>query len=96
MLTSRLSAGTLQLMSPTTFWTGSLILGGLFIYDIVMVFYTYANVTFPISSPHSSPEKLQLCNEVTHQLEHKMLVVQHASAIENPAYQRIKNFFWYP
>ena len=33
--------GTLQLMSPTTFWTGSLILGGLFIYDIIMVFYTY-------------------------------------------------------
>jgi minor histocompatibility antigen H13 len=32
--------GTLQLMSPTTFWTGSLVLGGLFIYDIVMVFYT--------------------------------------------------------
>ncbi len=32
--------GTLQIMSPTTFWTGSLVLGGLFIYDIVMVFYT--------------------------------------------------------
>lgn len=33
--------GTVQLMSPTTFWTGSLVLAGLFIYDIVMVFYTY-------------------------------------------------------
>jgi minor histocompatibility antigen H13 len=32
--------GTLQIMSPTTFWTGSLVLGGLFVYDIVMVFYT--------------------------------------------------------
>jgi minor histocompatibility antigen H13 len=32
--------GTLQIMSPTTFWTGSLILAGLFVYDIVMVFYT--------------------------------------------------------
>ena len=32
--------GTLQLMSPTTFWTGSMVLGGLFVYDIVMVFYT--------------------------------------------------------
>lgn len=32
--------GTLQLMSPTTFWTGSLVLMGLFIYDVVMVFYT--------------------------------------------------------
>jgi minor histocompatibility antigen H13 len=35
--------GTLQIMSPTTFWTGSLVLGGLFIYDIVMVFYTYVS-----------------------------------------------------
>ncbi len=35
--------GTLQLMSPTTFWTGSLVLAGLFVYDIVMVFYTYAH-----------------------------------------------------
>jgi minor histocompatibility antigen H13 len=32
--------GTLQLMSPTTFWTGSLVLMGLFVYDVVMVFYT--------------------------------------------------------
>lgn len=32
--------GTLQLMSPTTFSTGSLVLLGLFVYDIVMVFYT--------------------------------------------------------
>jgi len=37
--------GTLQLMSPTTFSTGSLILGGLFIYDITMVFYTPLMVT---------------------------------------------------
>jgi minor histocompatibility antigen H13 len=37
--------GTLQLMSPTTFWTGSLVLGGLFIYDITMVFYTPLMVT---------------------------------------------------
>src|SRR6202035_2060452 len=37
--------GTLQLMSPTTFWTGSLVLAGLFIYDIVMVFYTPLMVT---------------------------------------------------
>lgn len=32
--------GTLQLMSATTFWTGSLVLMGLFIYDVIMVFYT--------------------------------------------------------
>jgi minor histocompatibility antigen H13 len=37
--------GTLQLMSPTTFWTGSLVLLGLFIYDITMVFYTPMMVT---------------------------------------------------
>ncbi|OWO99113.1 hypothetical protein B2J93_1911 [Marssonina coronariae] len=37
--------GTLQLMSPTTFWTGTLVLIGLFIYDIVMVFYTPLMVT---------------------------------------------------
>jgi minor histocompatibility antigen H13 len=32
--------GTIQLISPTTFWTGTLVLAGLFVYDIVMVFYT--------------------------------------------------------
>ncbi|KAI1001850.1 hypothetical protein K3495_g6355 [Podosphaera aphanis] len=32
--------GALQLISPTNFWTGSLVLFGLFIYDIAMVFYT--------------------------------------------------------
>ncbi|CAG8971124.1 hypothetical protein HYALB_00008601 [Hymenoscyphus albidus] len=37
--------GTLQLLSPTTFWTGSLVLAGLFIYDITMVFYTPLMVT---------------------------------------------------
>lgn len=37
--------GTLQLMSPTTFWTGTLVLGGLFIYDITMVFYTPLMIT---------------------------------------------------
>jgi len=37
--------GTLQIMSPTTFWTGSLVLTGLFFYDITMVFYTPLMVT---------------------------------------------------
>ncbi|TVY80834.1 Minor histocompatibility antigen H13 [Lachnellula suecica] len=37
--------GTFQLMSPTTFWTGSMVLMGLFVYDIVMVFYTPMMVT---------------------------------------------------
>lgn len=37
--------GTLQLLSPTTFSTGSLVLAGLFVYDIVMVFYTPMMVT---------------------------------------------------
>ncbi|MCJ1355831.1 MAG: hypothetical protein MMC33_005823 [Icmadophila ericetorum] len=34
------SYGALQLMSPTTFWTGTLVLGALFIYDIYFVFFT--------------------------------------------------------
>lgn len=37
--------GSLQLLSPTTFWTGSLVMSGLFIYDIVMVFYTPLMIT---------------------------------------------------
>ncbi|RDW80135.1 hypothetical protein BP6252_04773 [Coleophoma cylindrospora] len=41
--------GSLQLMSPTTFWTGSLVLAGLFIYDITMVFYTPLMVTVATS-----------------------------------------------
>ena len=34
------SYAALQLMSPTTFATGSLILGALFFYDIYFVFFT--------------------------------------------------------
>jgi minor histocompatibility antigen H13 len=37
------SYGALQLMSPTTFATGSLILSALFFYDIYFVFYTYVS-----------------------------------------------------
>lgn len=37
------SYGALQLMSPTTFSTGSLILGALFFYDIYFVFFTYVD-----------------------------------------------------
>jgi minor histocompatibility antigen H13 len=40
------SYGALQLMSPTTFATGSLILGALFFYDIYFVFYTYVLFLF--------------------------------------------------
>ncbi|KAF2829695.1 hypothetical protein CC86DRAFT_316818 [Ophiobolus disseminans] len=39
------SYGALQLMSPTTFATGSLILSALFFYDIYFVFYTPMMVT---------------------------------------------------
>ncbi|KAL4904714.1 hypothetical protein BDW74DRAFT_28071 [Aspergillus multicolor] len=39
------SYGTLQLMSPTTFVTGSLILGSLFFYDIYFVYFTPLMVT---------------------------------------------------
>jgi minor histocompatibility antigen H13 len=41
---------SLQLISPTTFDTGALILAGLFVYDIVMVFYTYVPA-FPNHHP---------------------------------------------
>jgi minor histocompatibility antigen H13 len=34
----------IRLLSPTTFWTGSLMLFGLLVYDIFMVFYTYVPV----------------------------------------------------
>jgi minor histocompatibility antigen H13 len=37
--------GTLQFMSPSTFWTGTLILGSLFFYDIYFVFFTPLMVT---------------------------------------------------
>jgi minor histocompatibility antigen H13 len=50
--------GTLQLLSPTTFWTGSLLLAGLFIYDIVMVFYTPMMVT--VATQLDVPIKLVL------------------------------------
>ncbi|KAI9804930.1 MAG: hypothetical protein M1833_006233 [Piccolia ochrophora] len=39
------SYGALQLMSPTTFWTGTLILSSLFAYDIYFVFYTPLMIT---------------------------------------------------
>lgn len=40
LLGTALSYGALQMLSPTTFATGSNILSALFVYDIVMVFYT--------------------------------------------------------
>ncbi|KAK2794859.1 hypothetical protein FQN50_009844 [Emmonsiellopsis sp. PD_5] len=39
------SYGAMQFMSPTTFWTGSLILSSLFFYDIYFVFFTPLMVT---------------------------------------------------
>ncbi|KAJ5887430.1 hypothetical protein N7495_007471 [Penicillium taxi] len=39
------SYGALQFMSPSTFWTGSLVLGSLFFYDIYFVFFTPLMVT---------------------------------------------------
>ena len=48
--------GTLQLMSPTTFFTGSLVLVGLFFYDIAMVFYTPLMVT--VATQLDAPIKL--------------------------------------
>ncbi|KAI1834227.1 hypothetical protein DTO013E5_4451 [Penicillium roqueforti] len=37
--------GALQFMSPSTFWTGTLIMGSLFFYDIYFVFFTPLMVT---------------------------------------------------
>lgn len=58
--------GTLQILSPTTFWTGSLVLFGLFIYDIMMVFYTPLMITVatsldvPIKLVFPSPNRQSL------------------------------------
>ncbi|MCJ1255956.1 hypothetical protein MMC24_003775 [Lignoscripta atroalba] len=39
------SYNALQIMSPTTFWTGTLVLSSLFVYDIYFVFFTPLMVT---------------------------------------------------
>jgi minor histocompatibility antigen H13 len=65
--------GTLQFMSPSTFWTGTLILGSLFFYDIYFVFFTPLMVTVatkldvPIKllfprprNPRDSPDSMPL------------------------------------
>lgn len=49
--------GTALIMSPTTFGTGSLVLMGLFFYDIVMVFYTPYMIT--VATKLDVPIKLQ-------------------------------------
>ncbi len=46
----------LQIMSPTTSWTGTLILAGLFIYDIYFVFFTPLMVT--VATQLDIPAKL--------------------------------------
>ncbi|RJE18286.1 signal peptide peptidase [Aspergillus sclerotialis] len=46
----------LQIMSPSTFWTGSLILGSLFLYDIYFVFFTPVMVT--VATKVDAPIKL--------------------------------------
>ena len=47
---------SLQIMSPTTSWTGTLILGALFIYDIYFVFFTPVMVT--VATQLDIPAKL--------------------------------------
>ena len=46
----------LQIMSPTTFWTGTMILSGLFVYDIYFVFFTPLMVT--VATKLEIPAKL--------------------------------------
>jgi minor histocompatibility antigen H13 len=48
--------GALQLISPTSFWIGSTVMAGLFIYDIVMVFYTPLMIT--VATAIDGPIKL--------------------------------------
>ena len=50
------SYSVLQLMSPTTFWTGTMILGALFIYDIYFVFFTPLMIT--VATKLDIPAKL--------------------------------------
>ena len=47
---------SLQIMSPTTSWTGTLILGALFLYDIYFVFFTPVMVT--VATQLDIPAKL--------------------------------------
>jgi minor histocompatibility antigen H13 len=56
MLGFGFSYGSVQIMSPTTFWTGSMVLMGLFVYDIVMVFYTPMMIT--VATKIEAPIKL--------------------------------------
>ena len=51
-----LAYSTLQIMSPTTSWTGTLILGALFVYDIYFVFFTPLMVT--VATQLDIPAKL--------------------------------------
>lgn len=46
LLGAALTYSSFSLMSPTSFAIGSMVLAGLFIYDIVMVFYTYVIPTY--------------------------------------------------
>ena len=48
--------GSLQIMSPTTSWTGTLILSALFVYDIYFVFFTPVMVT--VATQLDIPAKL--------------------------------------
>ncbi|CAO2650955.1 Nn.00g092520.m01.CDS01 [Neocucurbitaria sp. VM-36] len=70
------SYGALQLMSPTTFATGSLILGALFFYDIYFVFFTPMMVT--VAKSLDIPIKLMFprpgsADDPTAQPSHAML-----------------------
>lgn len=52
------SYGAIQILSPTTFWTGTLVLAGLFVYDIVMVFYSPMMIT--VAKNLSAPVMLMI------------------------------------
>lgn len=48
--------GALQIISPTSFFIGSMVMAGLFVYDIVMVFYTPLMIT--VATTIDGPIKL--------------------------------------
>ncbi|EJT70729.1 hypothetical protein GGTG_11752 [Gaeumannomyces tritici R3-111a-1] len=61
LMAAGMSYGAFMLMSPTSFLIGSMVLAGLFVYDIVMVFYTPFMVT--VATKIDAPIKMTFENE---------------------------------
>ncbi|KLU83098.1 hypothetical protein MAPG_02165 [Magnaporthiopsis poae ATCC 64411] len=61
LMAAGMSYGAFMLMSPTSFLIGSMVLTGLFVYDIVMVFYTPFMVT--VATKIDAPIKMVFENQ---------------------------------